>query len=69
MSIGMYDVEESHDIWVIHLFEQGNFADGCAGYSFIFGFETNLLQSYNAARIHKVASFVDNSIGTFTISQ
>ena len=42
--VGVYDIEESHDVWVVHLLQQRDFADSSRGDAFVFGFEADLLE-------------------------
>ena len=64
MSIRMNDVEETHNVRVVHLFEQGDFADCGTGDAFIFGFETDFLEGYDAViGGGEVAGFVDYAVG------
>jgi len=62
VAIGVHDVQEADDGWVVHFFEEGDLADGCGGDTLIFGFETDLLQSDDAAGVGEVARLVDDSI-------
>lgn len=64
VAIGVDDVEEAHDVGVTHLLQERNLADRSRGNTFIFGFETNLLQRNNAAIVGKIAGFVDDTIGS-----
>jgi len=49
VAVGVHDVEESHDVWVVHLLEERDLANGGAGYAFIFGFEADFLEGYDSA--------------------
>jgi hypothetical protein len=51
VAVGVHDVEEADDVGVVHLFEEGDLADGGGGDAFIFGFEANFLEGYNAAAV------------------
>lgn len=66
MSIGVYNVEELDDVWVVHLFQKRDLANSCAGDSFIFCFEANLLESDNSALVEEISGFVDDAICTWT---
>lgn len=61
----MDDVEESDNVGIVHLFEERDLADGSAGNSFVFGFETNFLESDDPTAILEVAGFVDNTVGSY----
>ena len=62
MPIGMDDVEQTHNVGVVHLLEEGNFANCSAGDAFVLGLETDLLQSYDSCRVCEVPSLVDNTV-------
>ena len=64
VAIGMHNVEQAHDIGVAHLLEERDLANGGGGYAFVLGLEADLLQGDNAAIVGKIASFVDDTIGT-----
>lgn len=51
MSFGVDNVKQSYDVGVAHLLEQGDFADGGAGYTLVLGFETDLLQCDDSATV------------------
>lgn len=65
VAVGVHNVEEADDVGVVHLFQEGDLADGGGGDSFIFGFETDFLEGYNAATVQEVAGFVDDSVGSW----
>ena len=65
VAIGVHNVEEADDVGVVHLFEEGDLADGGGGDAFIFGFETDFLEGHNAAAVQEVAGFVNDSIGSW----
>lgn len=65
VSVGVHDVEEADDVGVVHLFEEGDLADGGGRDAFIFGFEADFLKGYNTATVQEVAGFVDNSVGSW----
>lgn len=48
VAVGVDNVEEAHDVHVVHFFEEGDFADGGRGDAFVFGFETDLFERDNA---------------------
>lgn len=64
MAIGMDNVEETHDVWVIHLLEEGNLTDGGGWDTLIFSLEADLLESYNASIVEEVASLVNDTISS-----
>lgn len=59
----MHNIEEAHDIGVLHLLEQRDFADGRAGHALIFGLEADLFQRDYATAVGEIASFVYDTIG------
>ena len=63
MSIGVHNVEQADDIGVVHLLEQGDFANGGGGHAFVFGFEADLLEGDDSmVRGGEVAGFVDDAV-------
>jgi len=64
VAVGVDDIEEADDVWVLELLEEGDLANGGGGDAFIFGLETNLLQGNDAAAIEEVAGLVDDTVGT-----
>ena len=64
VAIGMNNVEQTDDVGVAHLLEEGDLSDGSAGNTLILGLETDFLQSYNATTIGKIPSFIDDTVGT-----
>lgn len=69
MTVGVNDVEESHDGGILHFLEQGNLANRGARNTLIFSFEPNLLQSNDASGIGEISSLVNDTIGAFGSSQ
>ncbi len=49
MTISVHDVEESHNIGVVHLLEKRDLANGSTGNSLIFGLKTDLLKCDDSA--------------------
>ena len=64
MTVGMDNVEQSHNVGITHLLEEGNLADGGGGNALILGLKTNLLERDNSAIVGKVSRLVDNTVGT-----
>lgn len=65
MAIGVYDVEQTHDIGVIHFFQDRDLAYGSAGYALIFGFEADLFEgNYALIGGGEVASLVNNAVSS-----
>lgn len=65
VSVGMDDVEQANNVGVVHLLEQGDFANGRAWNTLILGLETNLLEGNNALVLGcQIARFVNNSVGS-----
>ena len=64
MTVGVYNVKEAHNVRVVHLFEEGDLAN-CGGWdSFVFRFQADFLQGYDAASMGEVAGFVDNAVSS-----
>lgn len=42
VAVGMNDVQQLHDIGVVHFFQKGDFTNGRAGNAFILGLQSNL---------------------------
>lgn len=64
MAICVNDIKEPNDVWVVHFFEEGDLANGSAGYAFIFGFETDLFEGDYAVAVGYVSGFVDYTVGS-----
>jgi len=64
VAIGMHNVKKADDVGVVHFLEQRNLTDGCARDTFIFGFQTNLLQGNNTAGVGEFAGFVDDTVSS-----
>jgi hypothetical protein len=62
--VSVHDVEQTHNVGVVHFFEKGDLADSGGWYALIFGLEADLLESYYAAAMEEIAGFVDDSIGS-----
>lgn len=62
MAVSVDDIEESYDIGIVHLFEQGDFSDSCTWDALIFGFETDFLERDDSATVLEVPSFVDYTV-------
>lgn len=64
VAICVNNVEQSHDIRVVHLLQQADFANGSGRDAFIFGFETDLLEGDDAlVGRGQVAGLVNDAIG------
>ena len=62
----MDDVEEAHDVGVVHFLEKRDLANGSGGNAFIFGFQSNLLEGDDALVFGgEVARLVDNSVSSW----
>lgn len=61
---GVYDVVEPDNIWVLELFEQGDFADGRAWHSFVLTLQTDALQRDDLIGL-TVLGLVHDTIGSF----
>lgn len=63
VAVGVDDVEEAHDVGVVHFLEKRDLANGSGRDTFIFGFEADLLESNNALIGRaQVEGFVDNTV-------
>jgi hypothetical protein len=62
VAISVDDVQQLHDVGVLHLLEQGDLADGCAGDTLIFGLETDLFQSDDTVGRVQFAGLVDDTV-------
>jgi hypothetical protein len=63
VAVGVDNVEEADNVWVAHLLEERDLADGSRGHTFILGFETDLLECDDAVvGGAEVAGFVDNTV-------
>ena len=70
VAIGMHNVEETHDVWVIHFFQERDFSNGRAGDAFVFGFETDLLECNNAVVFgREIFSFIHNTVRPYCGTQ
>ena len=68
VAVGVDDVEQPHDVGILHLLQQGDLADGGAGDALVLGLEADLLEGDDAARVLQVARFVDDAIGACVCS-
>lgn len=64
VAVGVNNIQEADDVWVVKFSQDGNLADGGARNAFIFGLETDLFESDDAAIVAEIAGFVDNTIST-----
>lgn len=63
VAVGVDDVEETHDVGVVHFLEQRDLADGGRGHAFVFGLEADLLERDDAVVLcGQVARLVDNAV-------
>jgi len=63
VAVGVDNVEEAHDVGVVHFLEKRDLADRSGRDTFIFGFETDLLEGDNALiRSAQVEGFVNNTV-------
>lgn len=63
VAVGVNNVEQADNVWVAHLLEERDLADGCRGHTFILGFETDLLECDDAVvGGAEVAGFVNNTV-------
>ena len=65
MAVGVDNVEKADNVGIIHFFEKGDLADGCARNAFIFSLKTNFFQSDDSAGMRQVASLVDDTVCTY----
>lgn len=66
VTVCMNDVEQLDDVRVLHLLQERDLADGGTRDALIFGFETNFLQSDDTIGMIEFASFVDNTVGSYS---
>lgn len=64
MAVGVNNIQEADDVGVVQFSQDGNLADGGTGNAFVFGLETDLFESDNAAIVAEITGFVDNTIST-----
>jgi hypothetical protein len=65
VAIGMHDVEQAHDVGVVHLLKQRDLADGRRWDALIFGLEADLLEGDDALVLGgEVLGLVDDSVCT-----
>lgn len=63
VTVGVDDVQQADNVWVVHLLEQRNLTDGSRRDTLIFGFQTDLLEGDNAVvGGGQITGFVDNSV-------
>lgn len=63
VAIGVDNVEEAHNVWVIHFLEKRDLANGSGRDTLIFGFEADLLEGDNALiGSAQVEGFVNNTV-------
>lgn len=65
VAIGVDDVEEADDVWVVHLLEEGNLTDGGGWNTLILSLKADLLESDNASIVEEIAGLVNNSVSTW----
>ena len=63
--VSMEHVYKSNNIWMLQLFEQGNFSDGSTWNTFFFRFKSDTLQSINFTSVY-VFGLVHDTVGSFT---
>lgn len=62
VAISVDDVQQLHDVGVLHLLEEGDLTDGRAGDTLIFGLETDLFQSDDTVGGVQFAGLVDDTV-------
>jgi hypothetical protein len=63
VAVGVDDVEEAHDVRVVHFLEKRDLTNGSGRDTFIFSFEADLLEGDNALiGSAQVEGFVDNTV-------
>ena len=63
VAVGVDDVEEAHDVGVVHFLEKRDLANGSGRDTLILGFETDLLEGDNALiGSAQVEGFVNNTV-------
>ena len=69
MAVGVDDIQQAHNVWVFQLLEQRDLSDRRRRNAFILGFEADLLEGDDAARVGEVARFVDDAVGPWQARQ
>lgn len=64
VTICVDNVEQVDDIRVVHLPEDRDLADGCAGDALVLGLEADLLEGHEAAIVRQVPGFVDDAVSS-----
>lgn len=64
MTVGVNNIQEADDVWVVKFSQDGNLADGGTGNALVFSLETDLFEGDDAAIVAEIAGFVDNTIST-----
>jgi hypothetical protein len=64
VAVGVNNIQEADDVWVVKFSQDRNLADGGAGNALVFGLETDLFEGDDAAIVAEITGFVDNTIGT-----
>jgi uncharacterized protein (UPF0212 family) len=65
VAVGVHDVEQPHDVGVVHLLEQRDLADSRRRDAFIFGLKADLLEGDDALVLGgEVLGLVDDSVCT-----
>lgn len=62
VAVGMDNVQQSHDVRIVHFFQQGDFTDRRAGNALIFRLQSDLLQGDNAVGMGELAGLVNDAI-------
>ena len=66
VAVGMDDVEEAHDVGVVHFLKKRDLANGSGRDTLIFGFEADLLEGDNALiGSAQVEGFVNNTVRAY----
>ncbi len=65
LAVGVHDVQQSHDVRVVHLLQQRDLADGRARYAFVLGLQPDLLEGHDPVWVSEVARLVDDAISAW----
>jgi hypothetical protein len=58
------DIEQPHNVDIVHLFEKGDLTDCRRRDAFIIGFKADFLERDDAVVGQKVAGFIDDTVRT-----
>ena len=62
VAVGVHDVEQPHDVRVVHLLQQRDLADRRRRHALVLGLEPDLLECHDASAVQQVARLVDHAV-------